>query len=72
MFLQDCSGFYYDFWILDFSAALIPFAEFRQKDVMENYEVELDQEVLELLDTAIKQKHVCISIFICYFFYANL
>lgn len=42
---------------------------------MENYEVELDQEVLELLDTAIKQKHVCISIFICSsfsFFYANL
>ncbi|XP_062015599.1 universal stress protein PHOS34-like [Rosa rugosa] len=39
---------------------LIPFAEFRQKDVMENYEVELDPEVLDLLDTAIKQNHVTV------------
>lgn len=57
-------------WILDFAAALIPFAEFRQQEVMENYEVELDPEVLDLLDTAIKKSHVCILIFM-YFFNNN-
>lgn len=54
-------------WILDFAAALIPFAEFRQQEVMENYEVELDPEVLDLLDTAIKKSHVCILIFMYFF-----
>lgn len=46
-------------------AALIPFTEFREKSVMEKYEVELDAEVLELLETASRQKHVCVvSVFI--------
>lgn len=55
-------------WILDFSTALIPFAEFRQQEVMENYEVELDPEVVEVLDTAIKKSHVCFFDFYVFFF----
>ncbi|KAM1040053.1 hypothetical protein ACFX13_030024 [Malus domestica] len=39
---------------------LIPFTEFREKSVMEKYEVELDAEVLELLETASRQKHVTV------------
>lgn len=41
--------------------ALIPFTEFREKSVMEKYEVELDAEVVELLETASRQKHVCVA-----------
>ncbi|KAL6275755.1 hypothetical protein ACE6H2_019356 [Prunus campanulata] len=39
---------------------LIPLAEFRQKAVIEHYEVEVDPEVLDLLDTAHRQNHVTV------------
>lgn len=41
-------------------AALIPFTEFREKLVMEKYDVKVDAEVLDLLDTVSRQKHVCV------------
>lgn len=37
---------------------LIPFTEFRRKEIMQNYQVDLDPEVLAMLETAIKQKEV--------------
>lgn len=40
------------------SAALIPYTEFREKEVSEKYEINLDVDVLDSLDTAKRQKHV--------------
>ena len=39
---------------------LIPFTEFREKLVMEKYDVKVDAEVLDLLDTVSRQKHATV------------
>lgn len=43
--------------ILD--AALIPLVEFREQQLMQKYEVELDPEALGLLDFVSREKQVC-------------
>lgn len=59
-FLSDDFDFFERvIWMFNY-AALIPFTEFREKLVMEKYDVKVDAEVLELLDTVAKQKHVCV------------
>lgn len=54
---------------LKFDEALIPLSEFREKNVIHQYEVEPDAEVLDVLDTASKQKQVfCFCFDSCFVF----
>lgn len=47
--------------IISIYAALIPLSEYREKEVIQKYEVEPDPEVLDMLDTGCRQKHVLTS-----------
>lgn len=50
-------------WVLlSLDAALIPLAEFREQEVVRKYELDLDPEVLDLLDSVSRQKQVPFSI----------
>lgn len=49
------------FVLYEIFVALIPLVEFRAKDVAKEYEIHLDPEVLDMLDTVSRQKQVSFS-----------